>query len=230
MIISPNRAGFIILIFAIFLFFFRLGYFPFLDYDEATYALVFSESRQSGDFLTFTRRGQLEIDKPPLLYWLMAGSVELLGENEFAMRLPAAFFGLMAIFGTYLAAWQASKNRWEAILAAAVLLSIGDFIFAARQIRMDVPAAAAIIFGLYFFIRGWENQRWYLGFGLALGAGVLLKSAVGFFVLPIILIFSAVYGKWDWLKSRHWWLGLLLSLSLFMPWHVYESITVPGFL
>ncbi|MDP3999644.1 MAG: glycosyltransferase family 39 protein [bacterium] len=208
---------------ALFLFLFRLGAFPFLDYDEATYALVFSESFQSGDFLSFTRHGQLEIDKPPLLYWLMAGSVWIFGENEFAMRLPAALLGLAAVWGAGLVAWQLTKNKWKALLASAILLTIGDFIFAARQVRMDVPVAAAIIFALYFFIRGWDKQKWYLGFGICLAAGALFKSVIGLLIFPVILIFSAVYFRWDWLKSGYFWVGEVLALLLIAPWFWYET-------
>lgn len=218
--------GIIFILFALaaFLFLFRLGAFPFLDYDEATFALVFSEGWQSGDFLSLTSHGQLWIDKPPLLFWLMAASVKLFGENEFALRLPVALLGLAAVFGTYLVTWQVTKNQWKAIFASSVLFSVGDFIFAARQIRMDVPVAAAIIFALYFFIRGWENQRWYLGFGAAIAAGVLFKSVIGFFIFPITLIFSAVYGKWDWLKNKYFWLSIILAVGLIIPWYFYETI------
>lgn len=215
---------------AFFLFFFRLGYFPFLDYDEATYALVSYESFQSGDFLSFTSRGEPWVDKPPLYFWLAAASSKIFGFNEFALRFPSAFLGMLSVLLVWLITLRLSDNHWTALVAAAILLLNGEFIFAARQMRLDVPVTAAILFSLYSFIRGWENPRWYLGFGVGLALGVLLKSTIGLLAIPIIFIFSIIYWRWDWLKNWYWWFGLVLSAILFIPWHIYEAAQVPGFL
>jgi len=42
----------------------------------------------SGDFLTPHLNGSRYFEKPPLLYWAVAGPLAILGENPFAARLP----------------------------------------------------------------------------------------------------------------------------------------------
>lgn len=205
-------------------FLFQLGLQPLYDYDEAHYARVVQETLQSGDPLTLKRFDKEWFEKPPLLLWLTMGSVKLLGENEFSMRLPVALFGVLAIWGTYLLTYFLTKNYWAALGAGFILLFSGIFPASGKQLRMDVPLATAIVFAIYSFVRGWEKPKWYLGFWAWIAIGTLLKSAPALFPDPIALIFSIIYRRWDWLKSIYFWLGVPLFLALAAPWHAYESL------
>lgn len=209
---------------SLFFFLFRLGSLPLYDYDEAHYAQVVEHTLASRDLLTFKRSGVEWFEKPPLLLWLTMGSVKILGENELAIRLPTALFGVAAIWGVYLLTFFLTKNYWVALGAGFVLLFSGMFSASARQLRMDVPLSAAIIFAVYSFIKGWEKPKWYLGFWLWTAAGLLIKSVPVFFVGPVAIIFSIIYKRWNWLKSIYFWLGSLIFLVIAAPWHIYESI------
>lgn len=205
-------------------FLFQLGKLPLYDYDEAHYAQVVQQTLQSDDLLTFKRLGGEWFEKPPLLLWLSMGSVALFGESEFTMRLPTALFGIAAIWGTYLLTLFLTKNYWAALGAGFVLLFSGMFPAAGRQLRMDAPLAAAIVFAVHSFVKGWEKPKWYLGFWIWTAIGLLLKSVPALFTGPIVLIFSAVYRRWDWLKNGYFWLGIPLFFALVAPWHIYETI------
>ncbi|QQG45483.1 MAG: glycosyltransferase family 39 protein [Candidatus Sungiibacteriota bacterium] len=254
--------------FSLFFHLWQLGTLPLYDYDEAQYAIVVKDTIRGGDFWSLKRFGEDWIDKPPLLFWLTAGSVKVLGENEFAMRLPSALFGVAAVYGVYLLTRTLTNNFTVAVLSGFILLFSGIFPAAARQLRLDVPLSAAMIFGLWGFIRGWKNKNWYLlsapqkttglpvdecGFlgrdsapagkpsgltvkngyhGLArwapfwffLGIGVMLRSFPALLLVPVILIFSAVYKEWRWLRDWYFWLGTIIFLIIILPWHLRESI------
>ena len=60
--------------------------------------------------------------------------------------------------------------------------------------------------------------------GMAIAVGVMYKSVIGLLAMPIFLIFSLVYKKWDWLKQGWFWFGMALMLVLILPWHIYESL------
>src|SRR5215510_2580227 len=79
--------------------FWRLGYASLLDPDEAHYAELTREMLHSGSWLVPLLDGKPFIDKPVLFHWLQGVSVLLLGETEFAARLPTALsaIGLVAI-------------------------------------------------------------------------------------------------------------------------------------
>ena len=74
--------------------FWRLGYASLLDPDEAHYAELTREMLHSGNWLVPLLDGKPFIDKPVLFHWLQGASVLLLGETEFAARLPTALAAL----------------------------------------------------------------------------------------------------------------------------------------
>ena len=74
--------------------FWRLGYASLLDPDEAHYAELTREMLQRGSWLVPLLDGKPFIDKPVLFHWLQALSVAVIGETEFAARLPTALAAL----------------------------------------------------------------------------------------------------------------------------------------
>ncbi|MDE2001152.1 MAG: glycosyltransferase family 39 protein [Patescibacteria group bacterium] len=197
---------------------------PFLDYDEATYARVFTEAVHSGNFLSFTYLGNHWFEKPPLYFWLMAGSAKVFGISEFALRFPSALLGILCVLLTAALALRLSKDVRAGALAGLLLAATGEFVYAARQVRMDIPVTAAILAAVYVFVRGWDDDRWYAVIGPLVGLGVLMKSVIGFLAFPIMLIFAAVYRRWKWLKDKYFWLGMAVMALVAAPWHIYESL------
>src|SRR5438105_15621332 len=81
---------FLILIFTLPLFYYKLGALAFVGPDEPRYAQVAREMFARHDWITPTLLGDTWFEKPALLYWLMIGSYHLFGVNEWAARLPNA--------------------------------------------------------------------------------------------------------------------------------------------
>ena len=57
------------------------GY-PFIEPDESRYAQISLEMQQTGDWLVPRLHGEPYLDKPPLLYWLIATSYSVFGETS----------------------------------------------------------------------------------------------------------------------------------------------------
>src|SRR5260370_26185610 len=74
-----------------------------IDRDEPRFAEASREMRQSGDFLLPRLNGQYRFDKPPLIYWCQVLAYDILGENDFAARLPTVIFAALtaAISGLF---------------------------------------------------------------------------------------------------------------------------------
>ena len=131
--------------------FWRLGYASLLDPDEAHYAEMTREMLHSGSWLVPLLNGQPFIDKPVLFHWLQGASVALLGETEFAARVPSAVAAI-ALFATTrwagTALLGAEVGEWGAIMFATVpatfaLASIAlfDMVFARVSLwRYCLPA------------------------------------------------------------------------------------------
>src|SRR5262245_23578024 len=101
--------------------FWRLGYASLLDPDEAHYAQLTREMLREHRWLVPILDGRPFIDKPVLFNWLQGASVSLLGESEFAARLPTA---IAAVAMFFLTRWLASAlfgrrtGEWAALMFA----------------------------------------------------------------------------------------------------------------
>jgi 4-amino-4-deoxy-L-arabinose transferase-like glycosyltransferase len=142
----------------------------------------------------------LELQKPPLYYWLVALIAWLKGGHvdAWAVRLPAALSALACVLFLYIVGVQ-SKRQLTGLLAALILASCLHFTWLARVGRIDMPLTMTITFALgslYFGnLDGGARLRWHAFGYTSLGVGLLLKG-------PIALVLPAVVGGVAWLLQR----------------------------
>jgi 4-amino-4-deoxy-L-arabinose transferase-like glycosyltransferase len=72
-----------------------------LDDVDSVYIQIAREMLQRHDFVTPTIDGVRFFDKPPLMYWMAAGSMHLFGIHDWAARLPLALGVLALLFAVY---------------------------------------------------------------------------------------------------------------------------------
>ena len=72
-----------------------------LDDVDSIYIQIAREMLQRHDFVTPTIDGVRFFDKPPLLYWMAAGSMHLFGIHDWAARLPLALGVLVLLLAVY---------------------------------------------------------------------------------------------------------------------------------
>ena len=83
-----------------------LGGVPFDDPGEGMHAEIARELAASGDLLRLTLNGVVYVDKPPLLYALLATSFAVGGASETTARLVPALAALAAVAAT---AWLGAR-------------------------------------------------------------------------------------------------------------------------
>jgi len=66
------------------------------DRDEPRYAQATREMVASGDWVVPSFNGEPRLHKPVLIYWLMAASYTVFGDNALAARLPSIIAGACA--------------------------------------------------------------------------------------------------------------------------------------
>jgi len=101
--------------------------------------------------------GHLELQKPPLYYWLVASIAWLRGGivDAWAVRLPAALSAFLCVMFLYLVGVQ-SKRPVAGLLAALILASCVHFTWLARVGRIDMPLTTTITFALGgFYLGNW---------------------------------------------------------------------------
>ena len=95
---------------------------PLMAPDESRYAEIAREMIAANDWVSPTLNGVRYFEKPPMGYWLWAGSMKLFGQNAFALRLP----GMLATLGSALLVFFLALrylDRRNGLFAAAVYLT-----------------------------------------------------------------------------------------------------------
>jgi 4-amino-4-deoxy-L-arabinose transferase-like glycosyltransferase len=183
----PKSLFFLVLFFsAAFLYALGNSSLPLIDRDEPRFAEASREMRESGDFLIPRLNGEYRFDKPPLAYWSQVLAYDLLGENDFAARMPSVIFAALTVTGTMVFGGRLFGPR--------VGLWAGLILGTCMQIFIHARAAVADMPLLFFFFlatwAGWERLRhpysriWWCIFYLSMGLGFLAKGPVA--LLPIL--------------------------------------------
>ncbi len=217
-----------------FLFLHGLGNAPLIDPDEGRYAEIPREMLVQSDFITPTLNYVKYFEKPPLLYWANAASLHLLGQTEFAARLPSVLSGLFTVLLTYIAG-RRLFNRQTGNMAALILGSCAAFMMQSRIILTDMLLTFCLTAALFSFIMAARSKEGggknlYRIFFIFCGLAVLAKGLIGI-VLPagIILLYVLLDRRWELLAKIPWISGLLLFLLITAPWFVLVSIANPEF-
>lgn len=217
------------------LFFYRLGSWAFFDADEGRYGAVPREMIVNGDFVTPTLNHIKFFDKPPLLYWGIAGSYRLFGYTEAAARLVPALAALLGVF----LAWALGRRmfgervgKWSAFILATCLM----WPILARVVITDMLVSSLLFVALAVWWLGHteENPKrqtaFFLAFWGALALAVLAKGPVTLVLAAgVILSYALFCRQWPALKEMRWLSGLSLFLLISAPWFIAVALRNPEF-
>ena len=208
-----------------------LGGAPFDDPGEGQHAEIARELL-GGSWLIMRLNGVRYFDKPPLLYWLTAGSFTLFGPTEGAARLAPLLGALLAVAGTVLLGVRLLGAGWGA-LAGLALLSCALFAAFARYVRPETLFLAAIAWGFtgLLLALGRRAPAWSLVGCAALGTAALAKDPLGL-IGPLVAIGIAA-GLAGRLRPVRGWLpplGWALVVVIGFGWYAVAAMTEPAFL
>jgi 4-amino-4-deoxy-L-arabinose transferase-like glycosyltransferase len=216
---------------ALVVFFFHLGTYGLWEPDEARYAEIAREMLGSHNLIVPHLNYVPYIEKPPLLYWLTAGSMTLFGVNEFAARFANALAALIGVLATYLFALRSFDAR-RALLSGAVLATSALYAVMAQVLTTDMLLTAGTSIAMFAFFLQWrEGGRWWLVSYLAMSAAVLTKGPIGA-ALPLITAMIFLWNEGQWrgaIKRFHLIAGLMITGAVSLPWFIAIAIREPGF-
>ena len=130
-----------------------------LDDVDSIYIQIAREMLQRHDFVTPTIDGIRFFDKPPLMYWMAAGSMRIFGIHDWAARLPLALGVLALLLAVYalgirLYAGVSPKDRPDRAglyAALAMATSIGPFLYTRFYIP-DILIALWMTLAIHLFL------------------------------------------------------------------------------
>jgi len=129
--------------------------------------------------------------KMPIYSYLAIPGIAIFGLNEFAVRLPGALFGTLAVLATYLMVLKLCKKRLVAIISAFVLalspwhISLSRGAFEANLTTFFIPL------GIWAFYVGLKKPRWMILSTLAFGLNLFSYHSARIFTLlifPVLII------------------------------------------
>jgi hypothetical protein len=208
-----------------------LGLTPFDDPGEGMHAEIARELLRARDPFALTLGGVRYVDKPPLLYALLAGALALAGPSETTARVVPA---LSALAGVAATAWLGGRllgGLGGFVAGTALLTSAGFFAFA-RYVRPETLFVAALAWGFALVLNGVaEGRRGRVAAGLAaFGAAGLAKDPVGALAPPLVIGAALALARRARPLGR--WLplpGVFACLALGVGWWIAAERRTPGF-
>jgi 4-amino-4-deoxy-L-arabinose transferase-like glycosyltransferase len=188
------------------------------------YAEVAREMIRSGEWVVPHLNGEVFIDKPPLLFWLIAIPSSIYGSvTPLLARWPSAFSAWMGVVILFFWGKRIYGSTQSGLIAGGVLLSSYQYFFQARLAKTDTLLCLFILLSLYFFTLGYGEvrRRRYLFYGLSffsIGLGVLTKGPFGLFPFIIISAFLIKERRWRIWISREFILGYIILALTVLPW------------
>ena len=205
------------------------------DRDETYYARAAQEMLEGGDWLVPQVNGETFAHKPPLAYWLMAASMGVLGEREFAVRLPSAVALLLTGLLTGAIArrlFDRTVGRWSTaiFMGAAMPLVLG------ASAMLDMPLLLFIVLGAWAFVEQVvrpASWRWaWIPMSIAMAGSMLAKFPVGPAVLLPLFVVAVIVGRrsvWPgWGAVLGTAAATLLGLGAFLAWAIPANRATDG--
>jgi 4-amino-4-deoxy-L-arabinose transferase-like glycosyltransferase len=195
------------------------------NHDYLRYAEVAREMIRSGDWVVPHCRGEVYIDKPPLLFWLIAIPSWFYGSvTPLIARLPSALSAWIGVVILFLWGRRIHGTVQSGLISGGLALMSYQYFFEARSAKTDMLLCLMILLSLYFFYLGYDRDRResFLFYGLSfffMGLGVLAKGPFG--VTTPILIMLAFLLKEKQIKilvSREFLVGYVVLAITVLPW------------
>jgi 4-amino-4-deoxy-L-arabinose transferase-like glycosyltransferase len=205
------------------LYFYNLGGWDLWNPDEPRYAQIAKEMLQGEGWIIPHLNSEVYLDKPPLFFWLMAATAQLIGGmTEFAARFPAALFALLTLPLLFFLGKRLFSEK-GGFFAALILATNVEFLWLARRACLDTTLTFFTTAAIALFYVGFQRQRgrWvlYLLAYLAMALGVLTKLQIGV-IVPVLVVagYFLVRREFGFFKDSSHIPGIALFVALIGGW------------
>ena len=154
---------------------------------------------------------------PPLFPFVEALFFGFFGNSHGAALAAVGSFYVALAFGSYrlFGHWL---DRWPAAAAALLLAGTLEVALWGRQVMLEIPAFACLVWSTHLFLRWTEERRprlLYLAM-LILLAGLYTKQTV-IFMVPVFATVLWMRRGWEPFRERHVWIAASVFLLCLLP-------------
>jgi 4-amino-4-deoxy-L-arabinose transferase-like glycosyltransferase len=208
-----------------------------MDDVDSVQAQIAHNMITSGDWVTARLDGVAYIEKPPLIYWTIAGSYKILGVRDWVARLPVAFSAIALCLLTAAFGMWAFGNRTGFYAGLCMSTCVGLFLFT-RILIPDVMLTFTIALAMWALLRVLDDDElhprlWAALLAASMGVGLLLKSLIAV-VFPVaagviyLALTRQLFARRTW-QRLHPFTGALIALAIAAPWHVIATLRNPPY-
>lgn len=212
--------------------FFGFASYALENMNEGLYAEIPREMIVTGNYIVPHLNFVPYLEKPPMLYWLIALSYHLFGVSAFAARLVPVVSGAVVCLSLFYFAKKIKLAR-EGWITAILLATSAGFILISRVIIFDMTLTAFFTLSLLFFYLWYLKEiRGYLWLSFALlGCAYLTKGLLSVALVPFIAMLFMIVERTPWKKFFRLFdiPGIGIFLLTIVPWTIAASIRQPGF-
>jgi hypothetical protein len=196
--------------------------------DDAIYAREAIEMASGGDWLTPTYLGRYALNKPPMLDWLAAASIRLLGVSAWSLRVPSLVSAALVIALLFAFVWRA-QSLLAAACAVVLLASSHLFYVFSRLTMTDMLLCLWITAAMVAIARdpAMERTATLWTFGASTGAAVLTKGVAGALPLLALAIYVALAPGGARPRPARLLAAAGIAAAVAMPWHLYQLAVHP---
>jgi 4-amino-4-deoxy-L-arabinose transferase-like glycosyltransferase len=227
-----------------------------LDDVDSIYIQIAREMLQRHDFVTPTIDGIRFFDKPPLMYWMAAGSMRIFGVHDWAARLPLALGVLALLLAVYALGIRfyshpaqlppsAQDDRGALYAALAMATCIGPYLYTRFYIP-DILIALWMTLSVHLFLIALDRIKHRpdtiqpspsaqdsallpcLAFAAVTALNLLTKGLIGIvFPIGFVLLYLAFTRQLKLLPKLHLIPSTLVFLAVAAPWHILAALRNP---
>lgn len=212
----------VILVLAILLRVFRLNSVPpalfgdEVDVGYQAYSLLKTGNDLTGRFMPFYLKSLSEY-RTPLYIYSAVPFVGIFGLNEWGVRLPAVFWGLVSITGIFLLTRKLFNEKIALISMFLTAISPWHLQYSRASFEATM-LLSFIVFGVYFFFLGFSKNRYYIFSAFFLISSIYIYSTAVVFVPLLILLLGIIYWKdIKETKVKTLFLTILTAVALLIP-------------
>jgi 4-amino-4-deoxy-L-arabinose transferase-like glycosyltransferase len=212
---------------------------PIVLWDESRLAVNAMEMSQRGFSLVTTYGFQPDLynTKPPLLIWLMAGSVRLFGPYAWAIRLPSLVAALATLGLVLRMTWRLSGSLLVMALAGATLVFSQGFFGNHAASSGDYDSLLTLLVTGYLFLlfRLLHQRRpsgaAVMACGLIVAAACLTKGVAGLAPGAGVAVYVLLRGRWRRLFQTPWYLlAGLACVAIVAAYYLAREASSSGYL
>jgi len=136
------------------------------------------QSFETGSWWLPVLDGEVRVEKPPLLYWLMMASFSAFDVTFWAARLPSLLLGVT--FAYLVATLYTDFFRRDRLLPFLITVSLLTIAVESRRAMLDLPVGVCTVAAVVSWFRQQRDPKcyWWLVTALAVSAGFYFKGPV----------------------------------------------------